>query len=370
MKPIKPGQVPPPGWEFVPGVPGFVRQTKPQPTPAREVVKAGLELLKGEPGEKGEKGDKGEPGEPGRDGADGTPGRDGVDGAPGRDGKDGRDGVDGQKGDKGDPGLPGRDGTDGVGVSKIVSAGADIEFQLTNGTKSRHRIATIQSLGGGGGGVAGGGAGATNHGDLTGLADDDHSQYHNDVRGDARYSQLGHGHAIANVTGLQAALDGKETAGTVAAHEAAGDPHPQYLTAAEGNAAYASAGHSHNGLAPSGGTTGQVLKKNSNTDYDYSWSADATGGGGGSVTPVQVTVDFGSVPVQSKTFDVAVTGATVGQKVVASASLDMPAGVSEDEIEMDPIFCAARVLSTNTVRLVVASLFQITGQRNVNLVMG
>jgi hypothetical protein len=32
---------------------------------------------------------------------------------------------------------------------------------------------------------------------------------------------------------------------------------------------------------PPGGTTGQVLKKNSNTDYDYSWGADNTGGGGG-----------------------------------------------------------------------------------------
>ena len=32
-----------------------------------------------------------------------------------------------------------------------------------------------------------GGAGATDHGALTGLADDDHSQYHNDTRGDIRY---------------------------------------------------------------------------------------------------------------------------------------------------------------------------------------
>ncbi len=33
-------------------------------------------------------------------------------------------------------------------------------------------------------------------------------------------------------------------------------------------------------LVPTGGTTGQVLKKNSATDYDASWQADATGGGG------------------------------------------------------------------------------------------
>lgn len=35
------------------------------------------------------------------------------------------------------------------------------------------------------------------------------------------------------------------------------------------------------GLVPAGGTTGQVLKKASNSDYNYSWQADATGGGGG-----------------------------------------------------------------------------------------
>lgn len=32
-----------------------------------------------------------------------------------------------------------------------------------------------------------GGAGVSDHGGLTGLADDDHAQYHNDTRGDARY---------------------------------------------------------------------------------------------------------------------------------------------------------------------------------------
>lgn len=34
--------------------------------------------------------------------------------------------------------------------------------------------------------------GVTDHGALTGLADDDHSQYHNDTRGDLRYPQLAH----------------------------------------------------------------------------------------------------------------------------------------------------------------------------------
>jgi len=38
--------------------------------------------------------------------------------------------------------------------------------------------------------AGGGGGGVTDHGALTGLADDDHTQYHNDARGDARYLQL------------------------------------------------------------------------------------------------------------------------------------------------------------------------------------
>jgi hypothetical protein len=36
----------------------------------------------------------------------------------------------------------------------------------------------------------GGGGGSSDHGALSGLADDDHSQYHNDTRGDARYLKL------------------------------------------------------------------------------------------------------------------------------------------------------------------------------------
>ena len=98
--------------------------------------------------------------------------------------------------------------------------------------------------------TGGGGTGVTDHGLLTGLADDDHPQYHTDARGDARYYQKGetdaaiaahhadttdvhgipdtanlivegdprltdarpptaHGHAITDVTGLATVLDGK-----------------------------------------------------------------------------------------------------------------------------------------------------------------
>lgn len=55
-------------------------------------------------------------------------------------------------------------------------------------------------------------------------------------------SDVGHTHTIGDTTGLQAALDSKESAGAasaaVSAHTAASDPHPQYLTANEGDGRY------------------------------------------------------------------------------------------------------------------------------------
>lgn len=61
-------------------------------------------------------------------------------------------------------------------------------------------------------------------------------------------ADTGHSHTIANVTGLQGALDGKQAAGSyevggaVAAHEVASNPHPVYLTQAEADALYQAAG--------------------------------------------------------------------------------------------------------------------------------
>lgn len=47
--------------------------------------------------------------------------------------------------------------------------------------------------------TGGGGGGVTDHGQLTGLGDDDHPQYFNQSRGDARYSFLGHTHTPSQV---------------------------------------------------------------------------------------------------------------------------------------------------------------------------
>lgn len=70
------------------------------------------------------------------------------------------------------------------------------------------------------------------HGELQQLGDDDHPQYHNDVRGDVRYwtkvladerfAPLLHGHAQADIAGLTAALAGK--ASSVHTHQFADLP--------------------------------------------------------------------------------------------------------------------------------------------------
>jgi hypothetical protein len=53
--------------------------------------------------------------------------------------------------------------------------------------------------------VGGGGGGVSDHGALTGLTDDDHTQYHTDARGDARYQQLDAG--LTSFVGLSSAAD-------------------------------------------------------------------------------------------------------------------------------------------------------------------
>jgi len=69
-----------------------------------------LDVMNGAPGEQGPKGDKGDQGETGPAGADGKDGQDGVNGQDGRDGINGQDGA---------PGADGKDGTDGVGIVSI-----------------------------------------------------------------------------------------------------------------------------------------------------------------------------------------------------------------------------------------------------------
>jgi len=115
----------------------------------------------------------------------------------------------------GPTGDPGADGTDGQGVPVGGTAGQ----VLAKASNADYVTEWVDASGG-----------SSDHGTLTGLSDDDHTQYHNDSRGDARYytksqvdtslsgkADTSHTHSIANVTGLQTALDGKQASGSYAA---------------------------------------------------------------------------------------------------------------------------------------------------------
>lgn len=65
--------------------------------------------------------------------------------------------------------------------------------------------------------------------------------------------------------------------------------------------------------------------------------------------------------------DVAVPGVTAGQAVVATLSLDMPAGIAPDELEMDPLTVAAHAVGAGVVRVLVTSADPITGKRAINI---
>jgi Protein of unknown function (DUF2793) len=94
-----------------------------------------------------------------------------------------------------------------------------------------------------------------------------------------------------------------------------------------------------------------------------------TTGSGGSVT-TELTAVF-AAPSPSQFFDFALAGAAPGQKVVVTPSLDMPAGLSEDELEMEPLAVSGRVLSAGNIRLHVASLSgaPVLGSRNFNVIV-
>lgn len=104
------------------------------------------------------------------------------------------------------------------------------------------------------------------------------------------YAATVHGHVVADTTNLQASLDGKsatghthayEPSGTVATHAGAADPHPGYLTPAEGNAAYSATNHVHAGGSqafPVGAVFIAVVATNPATLLGYgTWAAFAAG---------------------------------------------------------------------------------------------
>lgn len=121
-----------------------------------------------------------------------------------------------------------------------------------------------------------------NAGDLSGTKSStfisDFAEAAQDAVGAAFDSTLAYGDA-GNSMG-RAAISGHITIAAGSNSAALGSFTLAQLNAAVSDADLSPTTHTHSGLLPAGGGTGQVIKKLSATDYDYAWGAD-TGGGGG-----------------------------------------------------------------------------------------
>lgn len=140
---------------------------------------------------------------PGPTGATGPAGATGAQGPQGEQGETGPQGPAGPQGIQGVQGEPGADGsgvpaggTDGQVLTKQSGVDGDVDWETP-------------------------GTGVTDHGALSGLADDDHTQYYNEARGDARYSQLGHTHTASEISDSTAAGRTLLTAADAAAQRTA-----------------------------------------------------------------------------------------------------------------------------------------------------
>jgi len=135
-------------------------------------------------------------------------------------------------------------------------------------------------------------AGVTDHGALTGLADDDHTQYYNEARGDARYAQLAHTHPaddivsgefptarIANDAITNAKLANVATS-TIKGRTTGGTGDPEDLTAAQArgvlnveDGANAYSHPNHTGDVTSSGDGAQTIAANAVTEAKIANSA-------------------------------------------------------------------------------------------------
>ncbi len=139
------------------------------------------------------------------------------------------------------------------------------------------------------------GSGVSDHGALTGLAGDDHPQYHTDARGDARYAATDHAHAGvydpvgAGATEAAAAVTGHETTHDHSqlhdhANKATLDAVPDHAAATDGQALTRQGDGSLAWETPSGSvpdasvaTDGDVLTVQA--DNSIAWEAPSGGSG-------------------------------------------------------------------------------------------
>lgn len=223
------------------GVPDNVQRVVPLPGLQGPAGDTGPEGDPGPTGPKGDTGDPGPAGETGSQGPIGLTGPQGPQGVPGDTGPEGPIGLTGPEGPQGDPGETGPEGPQGppgdmdatafagkghllvgTGAGAFASKppGVNGKVLATNdGTSDGTEWITPPS-------------GVTDHGLLTGLADDDHTQYHTDARGDARYYTQTQLDSAFDV--LEAVDAGKADTGHTHDYATSGHTHD-----------YATSGHTH-----------------------------------------------------------------------------------------------------------------------------
>jgi hypothetical protein len=83
------------------------------------------------------------------------------------------------------------------------------------------------------------------------------------------------------------------------------------------------------------------------------------------------TVDFALTGASATPFVVAFPGVTLSMKILASISMNMPANVDADELELEPLYVSAFVSAVDQVTVLVGSQSDdpLFGSFNINLVV-
>ncbi len=115
--------------------------------------------------------------------------------------------------------------------------------------------------------------------------------------------------------------------------------------------------------ALTGGTTGQVLKKNSNTAFDYSWQADNTGGGGGA-TATEVEIDFGTTTVPITSWTITDAGIDPTKKILVFPSPKTAMGRAGNDWEWDSAVFTG-LAGTGNFALSAIPTTRMVGKRNI-----
>lgn len=121
--------------------------------------------------------------------------------------------------------------------------------------------------------------------------------------------------------------------------------------------------HTHSGLAPSGGTTNQVLTKSSGTDYAYAW-ADATLG----VVYGEQELNCGVAPgTTNKTFTITSATCTAAKKLGAYIVPKATAEHTLDEHIVDPpmVFAHTPASGEFSITLATKDWSRLYGNYNV-----